>query len=205
MNDQEIEVKYYIADLKALEAKLKSLGARLAQPRTHEVNLRFDTGDEGLKRSYQVLRLRQDQIARLTYKGPSHFQDGARFRQEIEFQVSDFEAARRFLEALGYQVSMMYEKYRAAYELDEVEITLDELPYGNFAELEGPNPDALRGVNEKLGLNWEARAAESYTVLFDHLREVMGLEFSDLSFENFQGLNVSPSLMDLHPADSTSE
>ncbi len=205
MNDQEIEVKYYIADLKALEAKLKSLGARLAQPRTHEINLRFDTGDEELKRSYQVLRLRQDQIARLTFKGPSHFQDGARFRQEIEFQVSDFEAARRFLEALGYHVSMMYEKYRAAYELDEVEITLDELPYGNFAELEGPNPDALRGVNEKLGLNWETRAEESYTVLFDHLREVMGLEFSDLSFENFQGLNVSPSLMHLHPANSTLE
>jgi adenylate cyclase class 2 len=201
MKDQEIEVKYYIADLPALEAKLKRLGAQIVQPRIHEINLRFDTPDEELKRAFKVLRLRQDKAARLTYKGPSHYQEGARMRQEIEFEVSDFEAARRFLEALGYQVSMMYEKYRAAYELDGVEITLDELPYGDFAELEGPNTNSLRTVNRKLGLDWEARAGDSYTVLFDHLREVMSLDFSDLSFENFKSLDVTPAAMNLRPAD----
>jgi adenylate cyclase class 2 len=201
MKDQEIEVKYYIADLPALEAKLKRLGAQIVQPRIHEINLRFDTPDEELKRAFKVLRLRQDKAARLTYKGPSHYQEGARMRQEIEFEVSDFEAARRFLEALGYQVSMMYEKYRAAYELDGVEITLDELPYGDFAELEGPNTNSLRTVNRKLGLDWEARAGDSYTVLFDHLREVMSLDFSDLSFENFKNLDVTPAAMNLRPAD----
>lgn len=205
MKDQEIEVKYYIADLPALEAKLQRLGARLAQQRTHEINLRFDTVDDEMKRSFQVLRLRQDKAARMTYKGPSQYQDGARLRQEIEFEVSDFEAARRFLEALGYHVSMMYEKFRAVYELDGVEITLDEMPYGNFAELEGPDTNSLRTVNEKLGLDWEARAEESYTVLFDQLREVMGLAFSDLSFENFRDLDVSPAAMNLRPADTTSE
>jgi len=204
MKDQEIEVKYYIDDLKALEAKLKRLGAQVTQQRTHEINLRFDTADDELKRSFQVLRLRQDNIARLTYKGPSQYQDGARLRQEIEFTVSDFEAARRFLEALGYHVTMMYEKYRAAYELDGVEITLDELPYGNFAELEGPDTIVLRDVNEKLGLNWDARAEESYTVLFDRLRDFMGLDFSDLSFENFKSLDISPDDLDLRPADLTS-
>ena len=205
MKDQEIEVKYYIADLPALEAKLKRLNAHLVQPRTHEVNLRFDTADEVLKSSFKVLRLRQDKAARLTYKGPSQYQEGARLRQEIEFEVSDFAAARRLLEALGYQVSMMYEKYRAAYELDGVEITLDEMPYGNFAELEGPDTKSLRIVNEKLGLDWETRAAESYTTLFDRLRETMGLAFSDLSFENFRSLNVSPAELELRPADSISE
>lgn len=201
MKDQEIEVKYYIADLPALEAKLKRLGAQMVQQRMHEINLRFDTQDEELKRAFKVLRLRQDKAARLTYKGPSHYQEGARLRQEIEFEVSDFESARRFLEALGYQVSMMYEKYRAAYELDGVEITLDELPYGDFAELEGPDPNSLRTVNRKLGLDWEARAGDSYTTLFDHLRDVMSLDFSDLSFENFKNLDVTPAAMNLRPAD----
>jgi len=205
VKDQEIEVKYLIADLPGLEAKLKRLGASLVQPRTHEINLRFDTADEELKHSFQVLRLRQDKAARLTYKGPSQYQEGARLRQEIEFEVSDFEAARRLLEALGYEVSMMYEKYRAAYELDSVEITLDEMPYGNFAELEGPDTKALRIVNEKLGLDWETRAAESYTTLFDRLRETMGLAFSDLSFENFRSLDVSPTVLNLRPADSSPE
>jgi adenylate cyclase class 2 len=68
-NDQELEVKFYIADLRALEGKLVAQGARLVQPRVHEVNLRFDTAESELKRTYRVLRLRQDNAAHLTYKG----------------------------------------------------------------------------------------------------------------------------------------
>ena len=41
-NDQELEVKYYISDLPALERRLQSLGAQLVQPRIQELNLRFD-------------------------------------------------------------------------------------------------------------------------------------------------------------------
>ena len=36
--------------------------------------------------------------------------------QELEFTVGDFDMARAFLQALGYQVSMIYEKYRAGYD-----------------------------------------------------------------------------------------
>lgn len=197
----EQEVKYYIADLEKLEARLQKLGARQVQPRVHEVNLRFDTQQGDLARAYQVLRLRRDQNNRLTYKGPSKFQDGVRVREEIEFQVSDFEAARAFLEALGYQVSMMYEKYRAAYELDEVEITLDEMPYGDFAELEGPDPQVIQQVNQRLGLDWEARSDASYTVLFDQLKQRLGLNFRDLSFENFEAVKITARDLQLRPAD----
>lgn len=197
----EQEVKYYIADLEKLEAHLQKLGARQVQPRVHEVNLRFDTQQGDLARAYQVLRLRRDQNNRLTYKGPSKFQDGVRVREEIEFQVSDFEAARAFLEALGYQVSMMYEKYRAAYELDEVEITLDEMPYGDFAELEGPDPQVIQQVNQRLGLDWEARSDASYTVLFDQLKQRLGLNFRDLSFENFEAVKITARDLQLRPAD----
>jgi len=197
----EQEVKYYIADLNALEARLQALGAEQVQPRVHEINLRFDTPEGDLSRAYRVLRLRRDESSRLTYKGPSQFQDGVRVREEIEFRVSDFDAARAFLEALGYQVSMMYEKYRAAYELDGVEITLDEMPYGDFAELEGPNPQAIRRVNSHLGLDWEARSGASYTVLFEQLKQRRGLTFQDLSFENFGGLEISAADLGLRLAD----
>lgn len=203
-SNQEMEVKYYLADLPALEARLQSLGAKPVQPRTHETNLRFDLPDGSLSRTYQVLRLRQDSAARLTYKGPSRYDQGVRVRQEIEFRVSDFEAARELFEALGYQVSMMYEKYRITYELDGVQVTLDEMPYGNFAELEGPNPQAIQAANRRLDLNWEARVPESYTALFDILRAVMRLDFRDLSFENFKDLDVDPAAMNLRPADTKS-
>jgi adenylate cyclase class 2 len=189
--DQELEVKFYIPDLAVIRARLGDLGARRTQPRVHETNLRFDTPDGELTRSFRVLRLRQDARARITYKGPGSEQDGVRARLELEFRVSDFEAARRVLAELGYEVSVMYEKYRAAYALQDVEVTLDEMPYGNFVEIEGPDGASIRRVAEALQLDWEARILESYLTLFDHLREAMGLEFQHLSFANFEGIMVT--------------
>ena len=201
MKDQELEVKFFIADLAGLEARLQAAGANLAQPRSHEINLRFDTPSGDLTRTSRVLRLRQDTAARLTYKGPSESQAGVRVRQELEFTVGDFDAARAFLEALGYQVSMIYEKYRATYDLQGVHVTLDELPYGNFAEIEGPDSVSIHNVNQSLDLDWEARIAFSYTVLFDQLRSTLGLAFRDLTFDNFQDLNISPAALNVRPAD----
>ena len=58
-------------------------------------------------------------------------------RQEIEFAVEDFETAKKFLEALGYVQIVIYEKFRTIYELKDSHIMLDELPYGEFVEIEG--------------------------------------------------------------------
>jgi adenylate cyclase class 2 len=201
MSDQELEVKYYLHDLSALERRLNTVGAQLVQPRTHEVNLRFDTPQGELSHTYQVLRLRRDIANRLTYKGPSRVQGGARLRTEIEFEISDFEAARAFLEALGYQVALLYEKYRTVYELEGVEVSLDEMPYGDFAELEGPDPERIQAVNQRLELDWSARAPESYVGLFIQLRQRLGLEFRDLSFENFSNLEVEPEQLGVRSAD----
>lgn len=201
MKDQELEVKLYISDLPAVERRLQSLGARLSQPRVFEVNLRFDTPNSELGRTLRVLRLRQDRVIRLTYKGPASGLEGARLRQEIEFEVSDFAAARAFLEGLGYQVVMIYEKYRTAYDLDGAEISLDELPYGAFVEVEGPDPSTIQSVTHKLDLDWEATIPASYTVLFDQLKTLLNLPFRDLSFENFAGLAITPAHLGVRPAN----
>ncbi len=201
-NYQEIEVKFYIADLPAVAARLSALPARLLQPRTHEINLRFDTPTGELLREMRVLRLRQDTQAHLTYKGPGQIVEGTRLRQEIELVVSDFAAARALLEALGYQVVMMYEKYRAAYAYQEAEISLDEMPYGNFVEIEAADPAHIRSVANRLGLTWEARVLDSYTALFESLRRRRGYTFRDLSFENFAGLVVTAADLEIRPADA---
>jgi adenylate cyclase class 2 len=201
MQDQELEVKYLLADLPALEKRLQALGARQVAARTHEINLRFDTSDGTLDKSLQVLRLRRDQAVHLTYKGPATSQQGVRVRTEIEFTVDDFGKAQRFLEALGYQVALMYEKYRTTYLLSGVEILLDELPYGDFVEIEGSDPQAIHSVNDRLGLNWDRRAPESYITLFEALKARLGFSFRDLSFENFSSLKIAPTDLELHPAD----
>jgi adenylate cyclase class 2 len=201
MNDQELEVKFFVRDLRLLEQRLIRLQADLVQPRTHEINLRFDTPGGELAKGFQVLRLRQDNAARLTYKGPARSEGGVRVRQEIEFVVSDFEAARALLEALGYQVAMVYEKYRSVYDIGLVHVTLDVLPYGDFIEIEGPDPESIRAVNDRLGLDWDTRMPESYVMLFDRLRQEMNLSFRDLSFENFENLEIPDEVFRLHAAD----
>jgi adenylate cyclase class 2 len=200
-DQQELEIKLYLADLPALKGKLETLGAELIEARLHEINLRFDLPDGELTRTAQVLRLRQDTAARMTYKGPGKTIDGVHARREIEFTVGDFHSAQLLLESLGYQVSLMYEKYRTTYSLDGLHITLDEMPYGNFSEIEGADTSAIHQAAEKLDLSWEARILESYTSLFDQLQEKLGLTFQNLSFANFAELNITPEDLGVIPAD----
>ena len=88
---QEIEAKFYLSDQPGMAARLQALGAQLIQPRTHELNLRFDTPGRDFQRQRRVLRLRQDEASRLTYKDGATLEDGAFSRREIEFVVGDFD------------------------------------------------------------------------------------------------------------------
>jgi adenylate cyclase class 2 len=200
-NQQELEVKLYLSNLPAFQRKVEALGGQLIEERLHEVNLRFDTSNGELTNSAQVLRLRQDTAAHLTYKSPGETMAGVHARREIEFTVSNFQSAKALLEVLGYRISLMYEKFRTTYKLYDLQITLDEMPYGNFTEIEGEDPVAIRLAAEKLGIDWEARILESYTSLFERLRAEMGFTFRDLSFENFSTLEISPIELGVIPAD----
>jgi adenylate cyclase class 2 len=200
-NQQELEIKLYLTDLNAFRHKVEELGSQLVEPRLHEINIRFDTPDGDLTRTAQVLRLRQDTAARLTYKGPGETVGGVHARREIEFTVSDYQSAQLLLETLGYQVSLMYEKFRTTYNLEGLQVTLDEMPYGNFTEIEGTDPAAIRATAARLGINWDARILESYTYLFDLLRKKLDLNFRDLSFVNFSELEISPKDLGVIPAD----
>ena len=198
---QETEAKFYLQHLDKMLTRLHDLQARLIQPRVLETNLRFDLPGASLRSQGRVLRLRRDTKARLTYKGAGQNNQGVLGREEIEFVVDDFEKARQFLEALGYRQSMVYEKYRATYELDDVHIMLDELPYGNFLEIEGDTLDQIRAAASKLDLNWNAAIGTSYTALFENIRKALHLSFQDILFENFKGIHVTPDQMGVHAAE----
>jgi len=198
---KELEVKFYLADLERLRLTLESLGAIAVQPRTYERNLRFDTPEGLLTRSAQVLRLRHDTASRLTYKGPMRVTEGVSERTEIEFSVGSFEDAQALLEALGYRISMIYEKYRAVYEISGVLVTLDEMPFGSFAEIEGGNAAGIQAVCKQVGLAWELRTLQSYARLFEIVKKNLGMTCRDLTFENFADIRVGPSHLELIPAD----
>jgi adenylate cyclase class 2 len=217
-NGQETEAKFYVLNLAEIKKHLQDLGARLIQSRVLETNLRFDLPDGGLRSEGRVLRLRRDTEARFTYKGPSTNEQGILSRTEIEFTVGDFEKAKEFMEALGYQKLLYYDKYRTTYSLDFTSlpvdfrqqaiglqsclIMLDELPYGNFVEIEGGDSKMIRAVSDQLNLNWDAAIGTSYTALFERARKTLRFVFRDLSFENFAGIEVNASHLGVRAADA---
>ena len=163
----EIEVKFYLTDMTAYEKRVRNIGATLIRPRMREVNYRFDTPDMNLAREHRVLRLRQDTSNILTYKGPTQVKDGVSVRPEIELEVDDFNSARTLLEELGYRLSLKYEKWRTIYQLGNLEITLDEMPFGNFTEIEGEDSFQIQQTASLLALDWKTGITDSYLLLFD--------------------------------------
>jgi adenylate cyclase class 2 len=190
----ETEIKLYVPDLDAVKGRLKAAGAILRAERVYERNVRHENAERNLHTRGLTLRLRQDTRVRLTYKdSPRNSDDsGIHSRLEIEVEVSDFDAMEAMLEKLGYFPHMVYEKYRTTYELDGTEIVLDELPYGNFVEIEG-EVQAIQAVIGRLELHSAARFGGSYATLFERVKNHLGLMMNDLTFENFKDIHVPES------------
>jgi adenylate cyclase class 2 len=200
-NNQEIESKFYVHNLAAIETRLKTLGAACRVPRGFEYNLRYDNAEGSLSAERKVLRLRQFDDVRLTFKGPGENIDGALARTEIELIINDFETAKEFLAGLGYEITMIYEKYRAMFELDGALITLDELPYGRFVEIEAESPEDIRTLARKLGLKPKTAIPASYQGLFEQLRKSKNLAIKHLTFEAFAGIQIYPDELGVRIAD----
>lgn len=197
----EVEVKFLLADLDAFRRRLLATGAEQIRPRLFERNVRFDTPDEALRAHFQLLRLRQDDRVRLTFKGPAEETTSeAKVREEIEVAVGDFATMSAILEKVGFVALQVYEKYRETFHLGEVEVVLDELPFGNFVELEGEET-AIRAFAQQLGLAWGERILVNYLGLLQMLRERYALPFTDLTFANFADQEISVAALLDSPGD----
>lgn len=196
-NLQEVEVKLYTPDLSVVQQSLENIGATLTTPRVFERNVRYENAKGTFAERGVVLRLRQDDVARLTYKSGKQVENGITKRYEAEVTVSDFDTMNTILGLLKFEPYMTYEKYRTTYTLDHAEIVLDEMPYGNFTEIEA-DVNTIETVITQLGLNKAPRMIDSYTRLFENVIEKMNLDFTDLTFANFDGIDVPEKAFYLH-------
>ena len=188
----ETEVKYYIPDLDVMLDMLDDPEIKRTRRRVFERNTRFDDEARTLSERGIVLRLREDDRIRLTFKEafPGSPTAYALTRIEFETEVSNFHDMYAILRRLGYHPFWEYEKFRTTYEFNETEIVLDELPFGNFIEIEGNTPQEIAFAAIKLGLMGEKAFKDSYADLFARVKTAMQLNFDDLTFKNFQGIEV---------------
>jgi adenylate cyclase class 2 len=179
----EVEAKFFIKDLEPFRQTLARSGARQASPRLLELNHRYDTPDLRLSRNNEVLRLRERMVSTLTYKRTSGNLD---IREEIEIEVDDPHRAHLFISALGFVVSAIYEKYREVFDLPPCHVMLDELPFGQFVEIEGPDLDQVRETAVSLELPWSHRIQAIYKDIFHQIQGHYHLTSRDLTFDNFE-------------------
>lgn len=193
----EIECKLYFQSIYTIQAHLAQAGAVLTNPRTYEHNIRYEGPNGDFTSRGIVLRLRRDQDTRLTYKAPApQMAAGMVTRLELETTVGDFETMDAILQHLGYRHNMVYEKYRTTYHLPnvpDVELVMDEMPYGNFLEVEG-TPEGIEAALAKLNLTDAPRIEVGYVDLFELLRRHYQFAFRDLTFQNFTGLKIDPQI-----------
>lgn len=194
---QEVEVKFLVDDLDAMRRRLTAAGATAGAPRVYERNVRFDTADGALLANQALLRLRQDTRVRLTYKGLSS-QDAAseaKIREEIELTVEEFDRMALILARLGFGAVQTYEKYRETFHWRDVEVVLDEMPFGSFVEIEGASDADLKAAAGALGLEWSRRVLTNYLALMEQAGRAFNLPFNDLTFANFADRQVDMSAL----------
>jgi len=193
MTDQhlEIEVKFLVRDLKVVRQRLLRAAAKKHKTRIFENNIRYDTPWDSLILQGKLLRLRMDTSARLTYKGfpKETIESEARVREELEIEVEDFDLTATLLEHVGFERRQVYEKYRETFRMDGVEIVLDEMPFGDFVEIEGEGSE-IRAAAAKLDLCWDQRILTNYLALMTQLKDKNHLPFDDLTFANFKDVEA---------------
>lgn len=165
----EVEQKFPVADLAAVNAQLHALGARFSAP-LDQIDRYFAHPVRDFAATDEALRIRR--VANencITYKGPK-LDSTTKTRREIELPLSGGEEhlARytELLTALGFSVVAEVHKHRTPAELHwqgrNVEAALDEVAgVGTFVELEiladeanlDASRSALASLAAKLGLS----------------------------------------------------
>ena len=186
MQAAEIELKFSVADVRALRSSADALGFKLVTERTFESNVLYDSADRQLRSRRQILRLRHyGSRCTVTHKRQA---DGGeadhRYKTRIETEsvVEDCDALAEIFNQLGYGPVFRYEKFRTEWAMEEGHLVLDETPIGVWAELEG-QPAWIDRMLEQLGVAPELRSTESYGKLFLRWKEETGSLAENLTFD----------------------
>ncbi|HTW91660.1 MAG TPA: class IV adenylate cyclase [bacterium] len=171
---REIEVKVLDIDRPAVELTLAELSAR-PSPEERLTAVFFDSPDGRLRVAGNLLRLRRegDRVL-LTFKRRVG-EEGAKVREEIEVGVSDFEACRLLLNALGLAETAHVDKFRTSYRLDTATIAIDRhvgehLFIPEFLEIEAGSIEEVQAVAARLGFAPETLRPWGLPQVIEHYR-----------------------------------
>lgn len=184
----EIEVKYLITtDSESIRNRIIANGAS-SSGCFYEYNIRYEDTNGSLKEKQQLLRLRKDNKASLTFKSKTE-SDDIRYKilKELEVEVSCFDTMKSILSALGFKEAQIYEKNRETFTIGKTTICLDEMPFARFIEIEGL-PEDIDLISDMLGFSVNQKITANYLEIFSFIRTEEKLGFNDITFDNFRNI-----------------
>lgn len=184
---QEVEIKFLVADAKALVHRLRASGFRQVTRRTHEMNVLYDLPGHPLRQRGEILRLRK-------YGGHwifTHKSKGTalrhKSRKEVETEIADGASLDRILRALQLSPSFRYEKFRSEWTDGRGQVVIDETPIGTVAEIEG-RPRWIDRTARLLGIPRSGYVTVSYGAMFEEWKRRTGSDAGEMTFGAVGGL-----------------
>jgi adenylate cyclase class 2 len=162
---KEVEIKFLVPSIKALQDQLVLLGFACVTPSTREHNTLYDLPGQLLRRKGQLLRLRKyGSTWALAHKARAAT-GRHKSRVELETHVEDGLTIDAIFRALGYRQVFVYEKFRSEWTDGNGHVVLDRTPIGNIAEIEG-TPAWIDQAARALGVTADQYITNSYAELF---------------------------------------
>jgi adenylate cyclase class 2 len=201
MQAAEIELKFPVTDVNALQNRLPQLGFNLVTARTFEQNTLYDTPGRDLRLRREILRIRQyGDLCTVTHKRISSQDpvDTTRYKIRIETEtiVAEGAALAEIFNQMGYNAVFVYEKYRTEWSFPLeggalAHLVIDETPIGNYAEVEGPT-DWIDRTLAQLGINHAVCLTDSYGKLFLDWKQRTGSGAENLTFAEISAPVLAP-------------
>ncbi|MFA4954072.1 MAG: class IV adenylate cyclase [Patescibacteria group bacterium] len=149
----EYEATFPAIDKDEMRARLKAAGATLVKAEFLQRRVVFNlpTGHE-IAGGWLRVRDESDKITMsLKVVNGKKIED----QKEVCLTVDDFDAAASLLENLGCARKAFQESKREKWELDGVEVTLDEWPFLEpFVEVEADSEDKVKAAAQKIGFDY---------------------------------------------------
>lgn len=144
-----------------------------------EKTIRYDNKDSSLEREGKFIRVRSGIKNVISIKeklNNNNDNDNFLKRNDIEVEVSDIKKIQYILEQIGLHETFTMEKYRLKWKYnDEVELNLDELPFGVFLEIHGNEKNAI-AASKELGFNMKNAKKGTYWDIFEEFKKENNIE-----------------------------
>jgi adenylate cyclase class 2 len=179
---QEVEIKFRIDNVPALNRRLRQSGFRILTQRTNEMNTLYDLPGQVLRKRGELLRLRKyGSNWVLTHKAKGKA-GRHKTRVESETRIADGANMEAILRALGFAPTFRYEKFRAEWSDDKGHVVVDETPIGCFGEIEGPARWIDRTA-QALQIRRCDYITATYTDLFFQWKRQVGSPANEMTFK----------------------